>query len=102
MRLLDGGAAGKDVVKVLEIFAEEGGDVEGVGAACFAEATVDAVVDFVHFGNSSGSEDGLGWAAADELNHAGAGVDFDADGAGHAIATAATELAGEVKAVLLN
>ena len=63
---------------------------------------METVLDLGHFLLVVRSEPRLGGGPAEHQRHPGAGVDLDPHGAGHTVAAATAEVAGELLAVLLN
>ena len=89
-------------VEVGFVFEQGVGDVEGIGAAAFAEVAVDAEVYLVHFAAPGVGDVNAVRGALEEEAHAVAVLYLDADGAGLAVAAAAAEVAGELTAVFFD
>ena len=88
--------------EVVVVALEEVGGVEVVGAFVAALSAAEALLDLLHlFVEFVGEIDAVGGAAEEEV-HAVAALDFDAGGAGLAVAAATAEVAAELLTVFLD
>ena len=101
-QLAYGGPALQHVAEVFVVSGQQGGGVQPVGALGSALTALEAILDLAHLLLPDGSEPGGGGSPAEHQRHPGAVVDLNTHGAGHTVATATAEIAGEHGPVLFD